>query len=138
MSRTRSQPAGGGQRQLRVGEAVRHALADLLSRGAVHDPVLAESNLTISEVRMSRDLRQATVFVSELGGAGLRPEVEAALGRARPFLRGEVARRVNLKYAPEMRFQLDTSFDEAERIERLLAREKADLGLDQEDDDGTR
>ena len=138
MSRTRSQPSGGGQRQLRAGEAVRHALAELLMRGTVHDPVLAEANLTVSEVRMSRDLRQATVFVSELGGHGLRPEVEEALARARPFLRGEVARRINLKYAPDMRFQADPSFDEAERIERLIARERAELGLEPGDDDGSR
>ena len=136
MQRGDRAPAGGGQsqRQLRVGEGLRHVLAELLSRGGVHDPVLSEASLTISEVQVSRDLRQATVFVTELGGA-LRPELHAALERAAPWLRGEVARRMHLKYAPQLAFQCDPSFAQAARIEALLAEERATLARLHEDDD---
>jgi len=123
------------QRQLRVGEALRHVLAELLQRGAVHDPLLAEANLTVSEVRMSRDLRHATAYVSELGG-DLRDELLEALTRAAPWLRGEAARRVHLKYAPTLSFRVDPSFAEAARIDALLARERASLERAREDDDG--
>lgn len=124
MSRGRTsqnRDAGGGfnQRQLRVGERIRHILADLFSRGAVHDPVIAETPLTISEVRVTRDLRQATVYVVELGGA-LSDEMRAALARATPFIRGEVARAANLKYAPALTFRADESFAESARIDALL------------------
>lgn len=128
---------GEGQRQLRVGEQIRHTLAELLTRGAVHDPILSAANLTISEVRMTRDLRRADVFLIELGG-GLRAETLAALGRAGPFLRGEVARRGHLKYAPELVFKLDDSFDEAAHIEDLISRERAAIGPAPENDDGPR
>lgn len=128
---------GESQRQLRVGEQVRHTLADLLARGAVHDPVLGGASLTISEVRMTRDLRRADVFLVELGG-GLRAETRAALARASPFLRGEVARRGNLKYAPDLVFKLDESFAEAAHIEGLISRERAAIGEPSENDDGPR
>lgn len=113
--------AGGAlnQRQLRVGERLRHVLADMLIRGAVHDPVIAETPLTISEVRVTRDLRQATVYLVELGGK-LSDEVKAALERATPFLRGELARQSNLKYAPTLTFRADETFAEATRIDALL------------------
>ncbi|MEM7026104.1 MAG: 30S ribosome-binding factor RbfA [Pseudomonadota bacterium] len=127
---------GQSQRQLRVGEALRHVLSDLLMRGAVHDPLLAEAHLTVSEVRMSRDLRHAVAFVSELGGE-VRDELLEALGRAAPFLRGEAARRIHLKYAPNLSFQADSSFAEAARIEGLLASERATLARVREDDDGS-
>lgn len=136
MSRRHRQDGGESQRQLRVGEALRHALVDLLQRGLVHDPVVAEANLTVTEVRMSRDLRTATVFVSELGRDVLRPELAAALARARPYLRGELTRRVNLKYAPELRFAQDESFAEAARIDALLA--TAGTTHPEGDDDGPR
>lgn len=114
-------PVSGGlnQRQLRVGERLRHIIADLLAKGIVHDPVIAGTHLTISEVRITRDLRQATVFVVELGG-DLRPEVQEALVRATPFLRGEVARQSNLKYAPKLTFRVDETFAESSRIDALL------------------
>lgn len=133
----RSAHAGGGpsQRQLRVGEALRHALAELLTRNGVRDPALADANLTISEVRISADLRHAMVFVTELGGE-LRPERLEALCRAAPLLRGEVARRLRLKYAPDLVFRADRSFAEAARIEALLATERAAVRSDHEDDDG--
>lgn len=123
------------QRQLRVGEGVRHVLADLLLRGAVHDPVITEAHLTVSEVRMTPDLRHAVVFVTELGGE-LRAELRDALTRAAPRLRGEVARRMHLKYAPELIFRADTSFREAARIEALLAAERTTLTQRHEDDNG--
>jgi ribosome-binding factor A len=123
------------QRQLRVGEALRHVLAELLLRGAVHDPLLAAASLTVSEVRVSRDLRHAVAYVTELGGE-LRPELLAALARAAPYLRGEAARRVHLKYAPELSFRVDPSFAEAARIDAILDQERASLTGRQEDDDG--
>src|SRR5207302_7996586 len=109
----------GSQRQLRVGELVRHALADILNRGSVHDPVLEGHLVTVPEVRMTADLRLATIYVMPLGGRDVN-DVIAALDRNKKFLRGEIARRVNLKFAPDIRFRVDERFDEAERIEKLL------------------
>jgi ribosome-binding factor A len=104
---------------LRVGETVRHAIADILSHGSVHDPELEGHIITVPEVRMSPDLKLATVYVMPLGGRDT-DVVIAALERNKKFLRGEVARRVNLKFAPDVRFRVDERFDEAERIEKLL------------------
>jgi ribosome-binding factor A len=114
-----SAPGGGSQRQLRVGEIVRHAIADILSQGSVHDPDLEGHIVTVPEVRMSPDLKLATIYVMPLGGRDT-DVVIAALERHKKFLRGEVARRVNLKFAPDVRFRIDERFDEAERIEKLL------------------
>jgi ribosome-binding factor A len=111
--------AGGSQRQLRVGETVRHAIADILSQGSVHDADLEGHIITVPEVRMSPDLKLATIFVMPLGGRDT-DIVIAALERNKKFLRGEIARRVNLKFAPDVRFRADERFDEAERIEKLL------------------
>src|SRR6201984_2589351 len=110
---------GGSQRQLRVGEAVRHAVADILIHGDVHDPELEGHTITVPEVRMSPDLKVATIYVMPLGGRDT-DIVVAALERNKRFLRGEVARRVNLKFAPYIRFCVEERFDEAERIEKLL------------------
>jgi ribosome-binding factor A len=110
---------GGSQRQLRVGEIVRHAIADILSQGSVHDADLEGHIVTVPEVRMSPDLKLATIYVMPLGGRDI-DKVIAALERNKKFLRGEVARRVNLKFAPDVRFRVDERFDEAERIEKLL------------------
>jgi ribosome-binding factor A len=107
------------QRQLRVGELVRHAMAELLTRGDVHDPVLEGHLITVPEVRMTSDLRLATIYVMPLGGRDQK-DVIAALERNKRFLRGEIARRVNLKFAPDIRFAIDDRFDEAQRIEALL------------------
>ncbi len=112
-------PTGPSQRVLRVGELVRHALADMLTRGEIHDPTLEGHMITVPEVRMSPDLRVATAYVMPLGGRDTQ-DVVAALERNKKFLRGEIARRVNLKFAPEIRFRPDERFDEAERIEKLL------------------
>ena len=107
------------QRQLRVGELIRHALADMLTRGEVHDPVLETTLVTIPEVRMTADLRLATIYVMPLGGKNVEAVIEA-FNRNRKFLRGEIARHVNLKFAPDIRFLPDERFGEAERIEKLL------------------
>ena len=110
---------GGSQRQLRVGELIRHELAAMLSRGDIHDPVIEKHMITVPEVRLSADLRLATIYVMPLGGRDT-DKVIAALERNKKFLRGETARRVNLKFAPDIRFRVDERFDEAERIEKLL------------------
>src|ERR1700689_4200645 len=107
------QPAGGSQRQLRVGELIRHELADLLSRGDIHDPVIEAHMITVPEVRMSADLRLATIYVMPLGGRDEKAVLDALDNNAR-YVRGEIARRVNLKFAPEIRFRLDERFGEAE------------------------
>src|SRR3978361_2126273 len=109
----------GSQRQLRVGELVRHAIAEILSQGSVHDPELEGHIITVPEVRMSPDLKLATIYVMPLGGRDTEIVIEA-LERNKKFLRGEVAHRVNLKFAPDLRFRVDERFDEAERIEKLL------------------
>jgi ribosome-binding factor A len=115
----RDQSQGGSQRQLRVGELIRHELADMLTRGEIHDPVLEGRLITVPEVRMSPDLRLATIYVMPLGGRDADAVIEA-LDRNKRYVRGEIARRVNLKFAPEIRFHIDERFDEAERIEKLL------------------
>jgi ribosome-binding factor A len=112
-------PGSGSQRQLRVGELVRHALADMLTRGDVHDPVLESHMITIPEVRMSPDLRLATIYVMPMGGRDANAVI-GAFDRNKKFLRGEIAHRVNLKFAPDIRFRIDERFEEAERIEKLL------------------
>ena len=127
----RSEPS---QRQLRVGELIRHALSELLTRGEVHDPVLEAHLITIPEVRMAADLRLATIYVMPLGGRD-QTEVVAALDRNKRFLRGEIARRINLKFAPDIRFQIDARFDEAERIEKLLRTPEVQRDLDGEKDE---
>jgi ribosome-binding factor A len=91
----------------------------MLTRGDVHDPVLEGHLITVPEVRMSADLRLATIYVMPLGGRDVEPVLEA-LERHKRFLRGEIAHHVNLKFAPEIRFRVDERFDEAERIEKLL------------------
>ena len=107
------------QRALRAGEVIRHAIAEILSRGEVHDPVIEGHLITVPEVRLIADLRLATIYVIPLAGRDAK-QVLAALERNKRYLRGEIARRVNLKFAPDIRFRLDERFDEAERIEKLL------------------
>src|ERR1700712_3946503 len=97
-------PPGGSPRQLRVGEIVRHAIADLLSQGSVHDPDLEGHIITVPEVRMSPDLKLATIHVMPLGGRDTEDEI-AVLERNKKFLRGEIAPRVNLKFSPDLRFR---------------------------------
>ncbi|MBV9051533.1 MAG: 30S ribosome-binding factor RbfA [Hyphomicrobiales bacterium] len=127
---------GPSQRALRVGELVRHALAELLSRGEVRDDVLENHPVTVPEVRMSPDLRLATAYVIPLGGKDVGLVLEA-LDRNKRFIKGEIARRINLRYAPEIRFRHDDTFEEASRIEALLHSEKVrrDLESDRKAED---
>jgi ribosome-binding factor A len=128
------QASGGSQRQLRVGELIRHELADMLSRGDIHDPVIQAHLITVPEVRMSPDLRLATIYVMPLGGRDIEAVI-AALDRNKRYVRGEIGRRVNLKFAPEIRFRADERFDEAERIEKLLRTPAVQRDLDGEKDE---
>ena len=123
MPRRPDSPAGPSQRQQRVAELVRHALAEVLARGDIQDTVLARHVVTIPEVRMSPDLRLATAYVMPLGGEHER-EVLEALDRHKKVLRQEVARRVNLKFAPDLRVHRDHTFDEYARLDALLKSEK--------------
>jgi ribosome-binding factor A len=125
----RSQAAGPSQRALRVGELVRHMMAELLSRGDVHDPVIETHLITVPEVRMSPDLKLATIYVMPLGGRDEKAVLEA-LERNRRYLRGEIAKRVNLKFAPDIRFRMDERFDEAARIDKLLQSPEVKRDLD--------
>ena len=124
---------GRSVRLLRVGEQVRHALADVLMRGEVHDEVLASHSVSVTEVRMSPDLRHATVFVKPLLGAD-EAEVLAALKRNVRYLKGEVSRRVNTKYAAQLKFVADESFDEASHIDAVLRRPEVARDLSGEQD----
>ncbi len=128
-NRRSERSTGPSQRQLRVAELIRHALAEMLMRGEIHDEVLAAHVVTVPEVRMSPDLRLATVYVMPLGGKDI-DAVLAALERNRRFIRGEIAQAVNLKFAPDIRFLADETFEEADRIERLLASDKVRQDLD--------
>ena len=127
MASTRREGRTPSQRQLRVGEELRHALAGVLGRGEMRDPGLEDVPITVTEVRMSPDLRNATVFITPLGGGEVQAVIEALI-RARPFLRRRVAQVVRLKYVPDLAFRADQSFDEAERIAALL-----DAGGDDEE-----
>lgn len=112
---------------------LRHALAELLARSEIHDDVLTSTVLTVAEVRMSPDLKLATAYVMPLGGGDPAP-VLAALEKHKRFIRTSLARSVNLKYAPDIRFRADEGFEEAMKIERLLASEQVrrDVGTDDE------
>jgi len=110
---------GPSQRQLRVGESLRHVLAELLLRVEINDEVLKDVPLTVSEVRPSPDLRQITIFVAPLGRNN-RQEIVDALNRHKSFIRGQLSPKVTLKYMPELKFKLDRSFDEYEKISDLL------------------
>ena len=118
-----------GQRQLRVGEELRHALSRILRQGDLHDPILEDVNITVTEVRISPDLKNATAFVIPLGGERLGEIVEA-LNRARGFLRGQLGHAVQLRYVPRLSFQADRSFDEASHINELLQRPSVRRDLD--------
>jgi ribosome-binding factor A len=130
----RDNAPGGSQRQLRVGELVRHAVADMLARGDVHDPVIEGHLITVPEVRMTADLRLATVYIMPLAGRDAE-HVLAAFERHKKFLRAEIAHRINLKFAPDIRFRVDERFAEAERIDKLLRSPAVKRDLDDEGDD---
>jgi ribosome-binding factor A len=132
---TRSKKSGGSapptQRQLRVGELIRHKLAEMISRSEIHDDVIASHVVTVPEVRISPDLKLATVYVVTLGDSGTEAVIEA-LSRNKKYIRGEVARSVNLKFAPDLRFRRDETFDEASRIDALLASPKVRQDIDKD------
>jgi ribosome-binding factor A len=119
---------GAGQRQRRVGEEMRHALSRILRDGGLRDPALREASITVSEVRLSPDLRNATAYVMPLGGANAG-DITAGLKRSTPFLRALLARELPLRYAPNLVFALDYTFDEADRISALLARPEVERDL---------
>jgi ribosome-binding factor A len=129
----RDSPTGPSQRILRVGELIRHALADMLTRGDVHNPVIERHMITIPEVRVTADLRLATIYVMPLGGRDAE-EVVAAFERHKKFLRAEIAHRINLKFAPDIRFRVDDRFAEAERIDKLLHSPEVQRDLKHDED----
>ncbi|MBE0578066.1 30S ribosome-binding factor RbfA [Devosia sp.] len=127
-----NKPTGPSQRMLRVGELVRHALAAMFARGEIEDDALRGSVITVPEVRMTPDLKIANAYIMPLGGMHAE-EIVAALNRHRKFVRGRVAPQINMKFAPEVRFYVDDTFDEASRIDSLLRSEKVQRDLDGED-----
>jgi ribosome-binding factor A len=129
-----NKPLGPSQRMLRVGELVRHALADIFARGDIEDEALVGSVLTVPEVRMTPDLKIAHAYVMPLGGA-YAEEIVAALNRHQKFIRGRVAPQINMKYAPEIRFFVDETFEEAGRIDALLRSDRVKRDLDDDGDE---
>ena len=127
-----NKPTGPSQRMLRVGELVRHALAAMFQRGDVEDDALHGAVITVPEVRMTPDLKIANAYIMPLGGEHAE-EIVAALNRHRKFIRGRVAPQINMKYAPEVRFYVDDTFEEATRIDSLLRPEKVHRYLNDED-----
>ena len=119
MARGRSKAPS--QRQLRVGETLRHALAEIIERETFQDPALAGVTLTVTQVEASPDLKHATVFVTPLGGGDMR-DILAGLERVKSFLRRETSKRVQLRYLPDLRFAADVTFDQADHIDSLLHR----------------
>lgn len=129
MVRREAARSGPSQRQLRVGELIRRVLADALMRGDLHEPELAGRSITVGEVRVSPDMRHATVFVMPLGGLDREP-VLAALGRARGELRHALTREVRMKHVPDLVFRIDESFDRMDETRALLADERVRRDLD--------
>lgn len=128
MTRGRRSGADGGakgpsQRQLRMGELLRHVLSEIMARGEFRDPALVGTSITVTEVRPSPDLKNATVFVTPLGGADVNTVVDA-LQHARGYLRAQIAGKIEAKFTPNLSFKADTSFAAAERIEALLSKER--------------
>jgi ribosome-binding factor A len=124
-------PHAKSHRLLRVGELLRHAIVEILTRGDIRDPALAGASVTVTEVRVSPDLHNATVYIMPLGGVH-SPEVLAGLSRSAGYIRGQVSKAVTLRYVPKLAFEIDQTFDEADRIESLLRDPKVarDLGHD--------
>ena len=132
MSRHHARETGPSQRQLRVGEVLRHVLSDILSRGEVRDADLDGISVTVTQVKPTADMRHAVVFCEPLGGKNAGRVIEA-LNRHRGFLRGLLGHTIRLKFTPDLRFVEDTSFAEAEKIETLLKSERVRRDLKQED-----
>jgi len=119
---------GGGQRRRRVGEELRHVLSQILSEGRCRDPALSEASISVTEVRLSPDLRNASVYVMPLGGANAA-QICAGLKRSTPFIRALVAGELSLRYAPALAFALDSTFDQADRISALLSQPEVERDL---------
>ncbi len=137
MTRSKSGPnstKGPSQRQLRVGELIRHEMAKIFSRGELQDPDLEGRIITVSEVRVSPDLRHATAYVSELGGGNV-DEILKGLKRCSKYLRGEIGHRMSTKYTPDFKFEPDTLFDEAEKMDALLRSDRVARDVEAEDDE---
>jgi ribosome-binding factor A len=137
MSKERKhRPTGPDQRMLRVGEIVRHALAEIFARGEIIDDDLSGAVITVPEVRMSPDLKLANVYIMPLGGARAA-EIVAALNRHQRFIRGRLAPAIDLKFSPELRFFVDETFDQFGKIDALLKTDRVqrDLHAEPEDDD---
>ncbi|HUJ03675.1 MAG TPA: 30S ribosome-binding factor RbfA [Rhizomicrobium sp.] len=132
--RTQSSNIGPTQRQLRVGEMLRHALSEIMREADIRDDDLKGVSITVTQVKPSPDMRHATVFVEPLGGKHAT-KVVAALNRHKGFIRGEMGHRIELKFTPELRFLEDTSFAEAEKIENLLKSSRVQRDLKREDDE---
>jgi ribosome-binding factor A len=126
--------SGPSQRQLRAGELIRHSLVEILREEEIHDDALKGVSVTVTEVRMSPDLRHATCFVEPLGG-GHATEVVGALNRHARFLRGVLGRHIDMKFTPDLKFLHDESFNEAARIERLFDDPRVRRDLDPHDDE---
>jgi ribosome-binding factor A len=127
-------PGQRSQRQLRVGEELRHALARLLRPGELRDPALFDANVTVTEVQLSPDLRNATAFVMPLGGSNAA-DIVAGLRRSAPYLKGQIAKAVRLRHVPNLNFALDSAFDSADRIASVLHSETVARDLQDKDDD---
>jgi ribosome-binding factor A len=125
-------PGGPSQRQLRVGEALRHALAEVLARNEIRDPDLIGVSVTVTQVKPSPDMRYATVYCEPLGGQDA-PKIVAALNRHKGFLRGEMGHRLTMKFTPELRFVEDESFAEAQKIETILKSDRVRTDLEKPD-----
>jgi ribosome-binding factor A len=134
MRNERHRPSGPTQRMLRVGELVRHALAGLFARGEIEDEALAGVTITVPEVRMSPDLKLASAYVMPLGGERAA-EIVAALNRHQRFIRGRVAPEIDLKFAPEIRFFVDETFEQFGKIDALLKSDRVQRDLHHDEDD---
>ncbi|SMX46255.1 30S ribosome-binding factor RbfA [Actibacterium lipolyticum] len=135
MAKNRFNTGGGpSQRQLRVGELIRRTLSDVLARGDVHDPDLNRMSITVGEVRTSPDLKIATAFVLPLGGQGAE-EALSALRRNRSELRRSVSKALTLKFSPEIRFEIDETFDRMDETRRLLSQDNVRRDLEEDEDD---
>ncbi|MDF2981962.1 MAG: ribosome-binding factor RbfA [Devosia sp.] len=135
MKRDTHKPTGPSQRMLRVGELVRHALSGVFARGEIEDPLLEGKVITVPEVRMTPDLKLANAYIMPLGGAGAE-EIVAALNRHHRFIRGRVAPELDLKFAPDLRFFVDNTFDEFGKIDALLRSDRVqrDIAKDEDED----
>lgn len=134
--RDKSRPTGPSQRMLRVGELVRHALAGLFARGEIEDDTLVGKVITVPEVRMSPDLKLASAYIMPLGGEGAT-EIAEALNRHQRFIRGRVAPELDLKFAPQIRFFVDETFEEYGKIDALLRSDRVQRDLQDDDEDRT-